>query len=530
MLECLETRIVPYSVSGNAWPNSQVVTISFVPDGTVIGSNGYGPITSNLQSAFNSKFGSTSTWENAILKAAQSYAQQTNINFVVIPDSGAQTGSGPDQQGDPTMGDIRIAGYTFPNTSLGMAYMPPPANNFSAAGDIFLNTAMPFHIGSTYDLYTVAAHEIGHALGLSHSAIVSAVMYGIYDGVKTGLSSDDINGIRSIYSGGNARTPDRFDSGAGNNSFATATDITSSVNPSSLTGVLTGLDITTTSDADYYVVGGNVPTNGGNLTVQVQSQGLSLLAPTVTVYAADQQTVLASASGAGQYGTTLSVTVSGVGQGSPVYIKVAGADSTAFGTGAYALTLNTGTGPNPTVPLPNTTLPNGTPFHSGGGVALDSFGLTDTDAVPAAAAAAAPHPAAPVSTAAAAAFASSGFGHGTPMAATGGAVFVAVALSPSHPGGDAGATAFAGPTPSVPTFIASAMAGLMLGTTGVLPTPMMSISITAMGTGEDDPSHADDVGVLPVREQAPQRTDGDTTELIDACFVDTDWMNPDPDE
>jgi hypothetical protein len=48
---------------------------------------------------------------------------------------------------------------------------------------------------------------------------------------------------------------------------------------------------------------------------------------------------------------------------------VQGADSTAFSTGNYAMTLNFGTGASPTVPLPNTTRPNGNPISGGGGSA-----------------------------------------------------------------------------------------------------------------------------------------------------------------
>src|SRR5262249_54748750 len=75
-LDALESRLLLYSASGNAWPHPQLITISFEPDGTNL--SGY---SSNLFSTFNAKFGSTSAWENAILTAAQLWAQQTNINF-----------------------------------------------------------------------------------------------------------------------------------------------------------------------------------------------------------------------------------------------------------------------------------------------------------------------------------------------------------------------------------------------------------------------------------------------------------------
>lgn len=55
---------------------------------------------------------------------------------------------------------------------------------------------------SDYNLYRVAAHELGHSLGLSHSNDIGALMYPNY--VFSGdvqLSQDDINGIQAIYGG-----------------------------------------------------------------------------------------------------------------------------------------------------------------------------------------------------------------------------------------------------------------------------------------------------------------------------------------
>jgi predicted Zn-dependent protease len=362
-LETLESRLVPYAVTGNSWPHPQLVTISFVPDGTLIAAGSNGNIYSNLFSTFNARW-STATWQKVILKAAQSWAQQTNVNFALVPDNGAASGSGNYQQGDPGFGDIRITGYNFGNGYLAVADMPPPANNYSIAGDITFNTGQPFNIGSTYDLYTVAAHEFGHALGLGESSNSSAVMYGTYTSAKTGLNSDDMSGIRSIYSNNNPRSTDIYR--GVNGSFATAANLSSQVNTTSLTAVVNNLDITTTSQVEYFTFTAPSGTNG-TLTVVAQSSGLSLLAPTLTVYAANQTTVLGSVSGAGQYGTTLTVKVSGVSAGQQFYVKVAGADATAFGTGRYCLTLNFGTGPAPQVAVPNTQTANGSPLTAGGG-------------------------------------------------------------------------------------------------------------------------------------------------------------------
>lgn len=55
------------------------------------------------------------------------------------------------------------------------------------------------------DLLTVAAHEIGHTLGLGHSEDPNALMYAAYSGPHRFLDNDDITGIEDLY--GVARAP-----------------------------------------------------------------------------------------------------------------------------------------------------------------------------------------------------------------------------------------------------------------------------------------------------------------------------------
>ncbi len=381
-VEALESRLTPYSATGNVWPHPQLITLSFVPDGTVMALGNGGQITSNLFATFNSISGisSPAQWQNIILKAAQTWAAQTNINFAVVGDNGSAAGSGGYQQGDPNIGDIRIGGYNFGSSSdwLASTFYPPSINNYSVAGDVAFNTGYTFHIGSTYDLFTVAVHEIGHALGLACSGVSSSVMYATYGGAFLGLNSDDIAGIRSIYSAGSPRSADAYDQGTGDNSFATAANITSAINPSTLTAVLNGLNITSTVGSNDTVTSPDLEffkftasaASASTMSVSVQSKGLSLLSPKMTVYAANQ-TALGTVSGAGKYGTTLTLSNIAVTPGATYYVEVQGADSSVFSTGAYALTLNLGTGPNAAVTPPNTQAANGNPLSAGGGVPME---------------------------------------------------------------------------------------------------------------------------------------------------------------
>ncbi|XP_039600459.1 collagenase 3-like [Polypterus senegalus] len=70
-------------------------------------------------------------------------------------------------------------------------------------GDTHFDEEETFTSGSAgYNLFLVAAHEFGHALGLGHSNDPGALMYPIYNYVNPGtfsLSQDDIQGIQSLY-------------------------------------------------------------------------------------------------------------------------------------------------------------------------------------------------------------------------------------------------------------------------------------------------------------------------------------------
>jgi hypothetical protein len=127
-------------------------------------------------------------------QAFQEWAKYTNVTITAGQQAGATraidilfaTGS----HGDP---------YPFTSASiLAHTFFPVPANPEPLAGDIHFNDVEAWDAANGIDLFSVALHEAGHALGLAHSSNPSAVMYAYYH-VASGLTDDDIAGIQALY-------------------------------------------------------------------------------------------------------------------------------------------------------------------------------------------------------------------------------------------------------------------------------------------------------------------------------------------
>lgn len=110
-------------------------------------------------------------------------------------------------------GDIRVsfavgdhgdgAGNAFdgPSGTLAHCFFPPP-NGGAIAGDCHFDEAETWTVGDPVtgiDLDTVALHELGHGIGLDHSADTAAVMFAFYGGARRELHPDDVAGAQSIY-------------------------------------------------------------------------------------------------------------------------------------------------------------------------------------------------------------------------------------------------------------------------------------------------------------------------------------------
>ena len=339
-LEGLEDRLLLYATSGDAWTYGSRITYSFVPDGTSIGGT-----PSSLFSTLNADY-PTATWELAFQKAAAVWEAVAGINLAQVSDDGEAIGASGDQQDDPNVGDIRIGMMPEAAGELAFTFMPPPANGGTDAGDIFFNSTLNWGAGG-FDLETVALHEIGHALGMAHSAVTTAVMYANYNGIKQSLTADDISGIDSIYGAVPANT-------STNDTSATATDVTSQINGSDQV-VLGGLSLVTQTEVSWFKV--TVPANtNGTLTVTMQAANISSLSPKITVYYDNYGLLqgLAAASDPNSYGGTATVEITGVAPGEVFYFKLNAASGGTTAIGAYGLGINLSGNTEVVVPPPNT--------------------------------------------------------------------------------------------------------------------------------------------------------------------------------
>ena len=260
---------------GCSGPRPKLITYSFVPDGTSIGG-----VPSNLQQTLNAHF-TTADWQAQFAKAASVWQKMANINFTRVSDNGAALGVSGNLQSDSRFGDIRIGGYAMSGNILAFAYLLPPANGGTDAGDIFFNTK---HVVADQrddlrpdDRGDPRVRPRSRHGPFGHDS--TAAMWPSYTGTKQAVTPTTPPG--SARSTTPARTTSSTPTGP-TTPIASADNISSYIDGNGQF-TLSALDSTTpimigSNDTDWYKI--TVPaTTTGTMVVRMQSTKLSLLSP-----------------------------------------------------------------------------------------------------------------------------------------------------------------------------------------------------------------------------------------------------------
>lgn len=326
-LETLEDRLVP-AIYGLPWPNAQQLTLSFVPDGTQVTGQ-----PSELFRALDARM-PTAEWQQAVLRAVQTWAAKANINVAVVPDDGQPMGTGGLSHHDSRFGDIRIAARAMAADALAISVPHDPFLSGTWSGDIIVNSADPF-IGSKADLYTVMLHEVGHVLGLDENSDAQSVLSSGADPSKAALSPADIAAIQSLYG---ARLPDSNEGRAGNLNLGSGVTIqypTSEDKFDGSTPLVAFGDISTPGGVDVFKVK-SMKGYSGPMSFRLQTAGISLLEPRLTIY--DPSGKIAAQSQSTELtGGIVTVQLPRVSPEKVYSIRVDGAGTDEFGIGRYGL-------------------------------------------------------------------------------------------------------------------------------------------------------------------------------------------------
>ena len=141
----------------------------------------------------------------AIAAAFSAWSSVADLTFILVADDGAPFNAAT------TSGDIRLGGHTFdgPGGTLAHGFFPP-ANGATAAGDIHFDIAETWKVGfggPGFDIFQIMAHELGHALGLSHTPVPGSLMNPFYTEAFSGPQADDIAGGVFIYGAAHVTPP-----------------------------------------------------------------------------------------------------------------------------------------------------------------------------------------------------------------------------------------------------------------------------------------------------------------------------------
>jgi predicted Zn-dependent protease len=128
-------------------------------------------------------------YRTTIQNAFAAWSAVANISFVQVTDA---------SNVNIRIGNVDIDGYATAGGSSTLA-----ETQYWGTGSRLTKAEIMFDVDAYVGtkLYSVAVHEIGHAIGLDHSSQMSAVMYAVLNSQNTAgvLTADDISGVQSLY-------------------------------------------------------------------------------------------------------------------------------------------------------------------------------------------------------------------------------------------------------------------------------------------------------------------------------------------
>ena len=190
--EIIDSQTFQYSLMGERWiGSSPTITWSFAENTAydLILSRSYSDYP-DFEAAFDT------TQKQLIRRAFQAWEDVADIDFV--------------EQADSSVTQVRIGwdsidGRSLNGGTLGQTIVWSTNNIFTLAAIQIDSADIPEVDFSTnsppsgkWSFFATVTHEIGHALGLDHSSLSSALMYRLA-GSTVNLTADDIAGIVDVY-------------------------------------------------------------------------------------------------------------------------------------------------------------------------------------------------------------------------------------------------------------------------------------------------------------------------------------------
>jgi hypothetical protein len=330
-MENLEARMMLDS-KGLPATNDAYLTLSFAEDGVEVAGQ------ANALSAKFDSLAPTADWQSVILRAFQTWTSLTNADIGVVDDGGQPFGTPGMDRGDKRFGDIRIAAVAMAPE---FGAVSVPVNSVvggSWTADVIFNTNFTFR--SVDDLFAIALHEAGNVLGLEDSTDPLSPLHVGTIPTATSPTTMDTSNLQALYG---IRLPDRNENSPenqNNNSFNNATSLRLNEYASkenhgdgSAPSLVYG-DIGTKGDVDYFSV--EVPRSyAGQVTIQIRSAGISLLAPQLHVY--NEQRQLVQQANSTVAGDIVTITLPRVRADGKYFIQVEATATDWRAVGGYSL-------------------------------------------------------------------------------------------------------------------------------------------------------------------------------------------------